>query len=126
MRFLQSGLKGVTYGLAAWLLYGMVETLLPLSTQLWRQPEFAVMPWQWTSIAVLIGAYAFMGIAFGAAAGLVLTLVDRDRTVGNHQLSAVLTITCAFGLHEIVGKPHASYQYLDVRPFLNVISVILN
>src|SRR5580658_6367333 len=64
-----SVLSGAFCGFAAWLVYGCAETVLSLGVQWVRYPEAAVMGWQWPLIALVLGIYAAVGVALGAAGG---------------------------------------------------------
>ncbi|HLH41457.1 MAG TPA: hypothetical protein VKV74_00625, partial [Bryobacteraceae bacterium] len=63
--------RGAAWGAVAWLIYGTVELILSSGIQLWRFPEMEILGWQWRLIAMLMAAYAAVGLALGAIAGLV-------------------------------------------------------
>jgi arylsulfatase A-like enzyme len=105
-------LQGLICGLLAWLVYGTVETVLPMFTQFWRQPDVTIMSWQWRSIAILISVYALTGIAAGVLIQFLLALSKRDRTALDYQISAALSIIAGFTLHEIMAGKRTPYGFL--------------
>ena len=62
---------GAAWGAVAWLIYGAVELILSTGIQLWPFPAMEILGWQWRLIAMLMGAYAVIGLVVGAVGGIV-------------------------------------------------------
>lgn len=88
--------RGMIWGCLAWIAYGLVELILSAVAQMCRAPEVVIPGWDWRVIAMLIGAYAAIGLVAGAAAGFLLRALKRDRVPRDARTAATATITLVF------------------------------
>ncbi|HLH42501.1 MAG TPA: sulfatase [Bryobacteraceae bacterium] len=109
-------LKGAAWGAAAWLIYGVTELILSSGIQLWRFPEMEILGWQWRLIAMLMAAYAAIGLALGAIAGLVAPAMP--------QRLASLTLALAFLVNLISARPLARSEYIAVAVALFLLAAL--
>jgi len=93
----------IIWGCLAWIAYGLVELILSASTQMWRAPQVVIPGWQWRLIAMLMGAYAAIGIVTGAVVGLLIRVVKRYQVPGAARTAATLTIALGFFTNLIAG-----------------------
>jgi arylsulfatase A-like enzyme len=117
--------KASIYGLSWWLLYGAVETVLMLCTELHQYPETAVMPWQWIPLTVLLAAYALVGTIAGAATGCLIHFVSRDPEVGIFQITTSITLTSAFALNGLLRGLQTTSQIFAVMVAIGLTSMFL-
>jgi arylsulfatase A-like enzyme len=108
----QSILRGVVYGLAVWLVYGVVELVLSIGIQLLRDSETIVMGWQWRPIAMMFGVYLLIGLLAGAVAGLLLANFRPDEYGRSHSAAAVLTLILAFSANLAQVHPLSGFEML--------------
>jgi hypothetical protein len=104
-------------GAATWIVYGVVETVLSISIQLWRFRDQEVLYWQWPLIGELLATYAGIGILVGALGGLFLGLIHKS---ASHRIFAALTVAVAFGADLVDAWPLARSEQiaLAVTAFL--------
>jgi arylsulfatase A-like enzyme len=116
--------RSIIWGCLAWIAYGLVEVILSASAQMWRAPEVVIPGWQWRLIAMLMGAYAAMGIVTGAMAGVLLKVIRRDRMPGTTRTAATLTIALAFFANLIVAADFRGPELVGLAvSFLLVMSL---
>jgi arylsulfatase A-like enzyme len=106
---LKTVLRGAAWGAVAWLVYGVVETILSIGIQLWRFREIEVLRWQWPLVGLLLGTYALFGIISGVAGGLLLA---RRGAEERWQLLAGFTIAAAFAANLIRAWPLARSEQM--------------
>jgi arylsulfatase A-like enzyme len=90
----------------AWLIYGVIELILSAGIQLWRFPEMEILGWQWRLIAMLMGAYAAIGLVWGAIGGMIAPATP--------QIFASITLALAFLINLISAGPLARSEYIAV------------
>jgi arylsulfatase A-like enzyme len=92
----QSILTGLSWGVAAWLVYGAVELALSLGAQLVQHQDLIVLRWQWRLIALVFGVYGLAGILAGGTVGALLAWTGRKQGSGAIAAAASLTLVLAF------------------------------
>lgn len=106
----RSAFEGAVLGCSAWVVYGVVETVLSVSAQLFHNSQMNVMAWQWRLIVMLMGAYAGAGLTLGAMTGAILGWTGRHGA-RSAQLAASLSLALAFGLNLIAGGRLGVFEY---------------
>ena len=105
-------LKGVTYGLLVWLVYGIVEFGLTCAILRFFRPELEFVGWQWGVVWMLFGTYALFGTLTGAAAGALLGGLGRPSRDGNHEILVTLILIVVFIANLIPAWPLAGSEYI--------------
>jgi arylsulfatase A-like enzyme len=98
-------LNAAAWGGVVWLVYGVTETILSTGIQLWRFPDMEVLGWQWRLVAMLLGAYAAIGVGAGLVGGILLTLLKRWQFESSHQALAALTFSGTFAVNLAAAWP---------------------
>jgi arylsulfatase A-like enzyme len=99
-------LRGAAWGAVAWLIYGAVELILSAGIQLWRFPEMEILGWQWRLIAMLMGAYAAIGLVWSAIGGMIAPATP--------QIFASITLALAFLINLISAGRVVRSEYIAV------------
>jgi arylsulfatase A-like enzyme len=79
---------------------------------LFRNPEMAVMSWQWRLLAMLFAVYASAGLFFGAFCGAILELTRLKEVPGSHRSAGALTLILAFAANLVRATPLAGSEKL--------------
>ncbi len=98
--------SGALNGLIAWLIYAAVEFALTCAIPVVFSADRVFSPWGWPLLAVLLSAYAAVGIVLGAVAAALLNAAGRW-SEQRAQTAGSLTIVIAFIVNLLAAWPPA-------------------
>lgn len=103
-RLAKSAFAGARYGFLAWVCYALIEFVLYGPYQVWSGAADVYAESYWSSIGILFAAYAAIGIAGGALAGVVVGARSSSGSVdsefsGKLRSTVNLTLLAVFALN---------------------------
>src|SRR5580658_77005 len=121
MKLKQNVLSGALCGLRTWIAYGVIEFLLACTLPLALDPDVVLLKWQWSLIAMLLGAYALFGVVIGAICGVLLACILRGRgDLGDRHVSVA-----AFSLSIVFVANLASAEVVTKSEYIALAIAIL-